>query len=331
MSTTWVQSTRNKAKILTDQIASTRQYIAALGGSDENFHDVSAQLFQHLEKLYSEELPLSNAFDKSDIIFRLEGPGITEESPRASIIANQLTKVRTQVTKIVKAISGVTSNHAVRAEEIDLGVAAMARGSLILGFTAIPPSEIDEGKGKKATILGRNDPVFMATKRAIREIGVVTKHVGEKEFRDRIAKEIPDPKVRDAAIIAVQEFSPTSQSGISSVSIGGREVSNEFKMLTGEDRTSLRRVTRLPVLAKRHTIETFVGTIREMDLDARRCELRQIVGLPKVSLRIAFDEDHAKHAKKWLDMRLQVVGQVDRSPDGTPRILMLHKIAKPKK
>ncbi len=318
---TWVEATRNKARVLTSQIASMKEYVKDMGWEDSVFEKMSAQAYIQLEELYSEEMPLSHALDTSDLIFRLEGPAIAVGNPRASVIATQFTKVRTQVTNVVKAISGFDTKHTFKPEDIDLGVAAVVRGSLILGFTAVNPSVEDETQQIKL-LKKEDDPIFRATRQAIREIGIITKYVGEDDFKEKVEHDIPDSKIRDAAIIAVEEFSPSPQSGVNSVSIGAKDISiDKLKPLTSENRKFLRRIIRRPVTNKNK--QTFVGIVREIDLDAHRLELRQIKDYPNISLRIAFDKEKTKQAAKWLDRKLEVEGNVELSSEGEPHLMML--------
>ena len=321
IASTWVEATRNKARLLTSQIASMKEYVKDMGWDDEVFNKLSAHAHSQLEELYSEELPLSHALDTSDLIFRLEGPAITDGNPRASMIANQFIKVRTQVNNVVKAISGIATSHRVNVEDIDLGVAAVVRGSLILGFTAINPSI--EGEHAQTNLLKKeDDPLYRATKRAIREIGIITQYIGDDNFKEMVERNIPNAKVRDAAMIAVEEFSPTPQSGLDAVSIGAKDVSiKKLKTLTAENRKYLRKITQRPVTVKNK--QRYIGVVREIDLDAHRCELRQIKGYADVSLRIAFEEEKTKEVEKWLNKKLEAYGDVEMSSEGVPHLMML--------
>ncbi len=314
----WIESTRSKARFLTREIMKVKDYVDTIGGDETTFKQLSTQIYEKLEELYQEELPLSYALDMSDLVFKLEGPAISEGNPRASMIANQFNKVRTQVVNVAKAISEISKSR-VRAEDIDLGVVALVHGSLIFGFTAIIPS-IQEGK--EGSLLGEEDPIFKATRQAIRNIGVVTRYIDEGNFVENIEREIPDPAVRDATMVAVEQFSPSSQSGIDSVSIGGKGVAiKAFKRLTPKTRNYLRNITKRPVKGKKEG--GFVGIVREIDLDARRCQLRGIKEFPNLSLRIAFDESFDTNAKVWLDKKLEMQGTVEESPTGEPRLMML--------
>jgi hypothetical protein len=309
-------------RVLSRQLSSIKDYVHGIGGDERMVEMLSHQVHEHIDQLYSDELPLSIALDKSDIVFRLEGPGISSELPSATLIAAQLMGARKQVFNVMKSISGVSSARRIRMTDVDLGVAALAKGSIVIGLVAVPSS----GTATHPTnILGGEDPLLKATQRAIREIGIVTKHLGKKDFRERVAEAIPDPRVRDAAIVAVEQLSPTTQSGIESVSIASRGISPEFNTLTRDDRKYLRGIMRRPIALSKEAA-SYSGIVREIDLDAHRFELRKIKGLPNVSLRCAFAAEQIKDPESLVNKHLVVVGQVEKAADGMPRLMMVQSV-----
>jgi hypothetical protein len=109
------------------------------------------------------------------------------------------------------------------------------------------------------------------------------------------------------------------------VTISGRAAElDEAIPLSLASRDRLATVLRTPIpVQSRETIEKYVGTVREIDLDARRFELRQIVGVPKEEIRCAYLELHDAEAKNWLDRKVQVSGPVVRDSKGTVRMLQV--------
>ncbi len=320
--TTWVEATKHKVRLLSHQLSAIKDYVHGIGGDDKMIESLSHQVHLHIDQLYTDELPLSIALDKSDLVFRLEGPGISSDLPSATLIAAQLIGARKQVFNVMKSISGVSSTKRVHMADIDLGVTAFAKGSIVIGLVAVPSPATST---RSASVLLEEDPLLRATQRAIHEIGIVTKHLGKKDFRDRVAEDIPDPRVRDAAIVAVEQFSPTAQSGIEVVSISSKSASGEFARLTRDDRKFLRGVIRRPI-AVRKKAASFSGVMREIDLDAHRFELRKIKGLPGLSLRCAFAGEQFKNPESLVNKYLTVSGEVEDSAEGTPRLMMVRTI-----
>ena len=72
----------------------------------------------------------------------MEGTGVNRENPRVSLVAAVFSDVRSQVGNLAKAIAGIVEKHIPR--DMDLGLAAFGKGSLVLGFTLAAPTEVDE-------------------------------------------------------------------------------------------------------------------------------------------------------------------------------------------
>lgn len=316
----WSDVLDYKARILYSQIALLQKGIADEGGSDELIESLCAPYVELLKSMYAEDYPLAKAIEESDLLLRLEGPAINRENPRVSIITGVFKKVRTQVANVAKAIAQLSESKRTVPREMDLGLSAYARGSLILGFTLPSASEIEEAHGGQMSLLGEQDPLYQAAKQAIRTIGVVTQHVTEDQPLEELAKAIPDAKVRDVALAAVKELTPTGRQGIDSVIISGKDIG-------GLDRTPLTPNVREAVSAKlEHPVigqesAKFIGDVREIDLDARRFELRHIENMTVNVVRCSYTNQTDDEAAEWLNKHIRVVGNVERDQTGKARLL----------
>jgi len=316
----WSDVLDYKARILYAQIALLQKGASEQGVSDEMLEALSAPYTELLKSMYAEDYPLAKAIEESDLVIRLEGPAINRESPRISIITGVFTKVRKQVANVAKAIAQISESTKRIPKEMDLGLSAFAKGSLILGFTLPSPEEIEEQYQGQRSLLGEQDPLYQAARQAIRTIGVVTQHVAEGKPLDELSEFVPNAKVRDAALIAVESFAPTGRQGIDSVSIGGREITaQESAPLTSAVRAGLHTQLAHPVLSDESV--TFIGDVREMDLDSRRFDLRHIENMEINDVRCSYVDETDDEAAEWLNKRVEVTGNVERDQSGKAKLL----------
>jgi hypothetical protein len=313
-----------KARILYSQIARLQNEVAEHGGDDRLLDEMAAPYVELLKSMYAEDYPIAKAIQESDLLVRLEGPAISRDNPRISIITGELTKVRTQVGKVAKSIAQLSAKFRGVPDEMDLGLSAFAKGSLILGFTIPSAVDVAEGRDGQESLFGDEDPYYQAARDAIRTIGLVTKHVTEGGSPDDLSDLIPDPKVRDAALSAVKELAPSGRSGINSVRLSGKSIADLdlTQPLTLNTREIVRKRVEHPVAAP--TVAppvTIIGYVREMDLDVKRFELRHIENMEVNDVRCSYVDQTDEEAKQWLNSRVRVVGIVERDLSGKARLL----------
>lgn len=318
--TNWKDVLDYKARILYAQIAQLQQAVNEQGGGDELIEELCEPYVELLKSMYAEDYPLAKAIEESDLVIRLEGPAINRDSPRISIITGVFTQVRKQVANVAKAIAQISNSKKRIPKEMDLGLSAFARGSLILGFTLPSPEEIEEEQGGQQSLLGEQDPLYQAARQAIRTIGVVTQHVAEGKPLADLSEFVPDAKVRDAALLAVESLAPTGRQGISSVGITGREIrALDSPPLTSAIRDDIHIQLEHPVLGEESV--TFIGDVREIDLDLRRFELRHIENMEVNDVRCSYVDETDDEASEWLNRRVKVTGNVERDQSGKAKLL----------
>jgi len=325
----WTAALDYKARILYAQIARLQSEAAEHGGDDRLLEEIAEPYFELLKSMYAEDYPLARAIEESDLVVRLEGPAISRENPRTRIITGELTKVRYQVGKVAKAIAQLSSSFRGVPEEMDLGLSAFAKGSLILGFTVPTAAEIAEGHDGQEGLFGDQDPYLQAARDAIRTIGIVTKHVTEGGSVDDLSLLITDPKVRDTALTAVKELAPSGRTGIESVRLAGKSVAdlNLTQPLTHNTREAVRKRIEHPIAEPSEAPPvTIIGDVREIDLDVKRFELRHIENMEVNDVRCSYIEETDEEAKQWLNNRVRVVGIVERDVTGKSRLLEVTSI-----
>lgn len=313
--TSWVEHTKRKARIIHDQIAGVRTLAIKHGVNPE---EACASFYALLDDIYGDDMALAKAMDLSDLLLHYEGKAISD-SPRLSVVSYIFQNVKGRVTELTKAIAGL-DNVRLRKGEIDLGLSGLARGSLYVGFTVPGPNE----GIAQMNVLGDEEPVYKATKAALRALGTVSRHIelnnDPVEAQQHLSAYFPDPKIRDAALLAIRRLAPSQQSGIARVGIGGRELGDERAVLTLDVRRQANKMLQRPVLGREEI--TLHGLVREIDLDAHRFELRNISGYHQ-DVRCIYSAELSHAARKWLDAKVSVSGIVERLPDEAPRLLQL--------
>lgn len=313
----WSEVLDYKARILYSQIASLQKGLAEEGAGDDLVETMCRPYVEMLKSMYAEDYPFAKAIEESDLVLFLEGPAIRRENPRVSVITGVFTRVRTQVANLAKAIAQLSDIAGRVPKEMDLGLSGFARGSLVLGFTL--PSSSDT-EGPQLNLLGEQDPYYQAAREAIRTMGIVTKHLTEAEPGEELSALIPDARVRDTALSAIRALSPTVRQGIESVKMAGNRLGDLSPgALTPAIREKVRRQLVHPVIGQEKA--TFDGDVREIDLDARRFELRHIENFEINDLRCSYVDKTDEEASAWLNKRVRVSGLVERDLRGKARLL----------
>jgi len=312
----WSSVTRRRAQLLHQQIAAMQRLVTESGGDEEMLVKSCASFYRLLDEIYEKEMPVARALDNSDLLLHLDGEGLQTESPRLSLVAGIMGDVRKQVGAMIKTLVSSFSESVDLPREFDLGLSSFAHGSLYLGFSLPGP-----GAGQVAL---SGDPLFNASRQALETLGAVTQCLNEPNAYDLIRREFADPKLRDAALSAVEQLAPSGRRGVSSVAIGGRAMKpGAWRVLTPQTRQQVRAWLERPVLSD-EVIE-LRGRVRAVDLDLRRFDLRRIDRGDLPDLRCIYPASFDAAARKWLDATVVVRGQVE-SYQGVARLLQVRAV-----
>jgi hypothetical protein len=298
----WTDETRRGIRQLQDGLRFTAQW-AQQSGADASVTELLLQPYREMiETLYERDLPLAKLADGSDLLLHVHGPAATGPSPRVSVLSRLLTHTRDQVTRLAKQIAGVTTIRV--PTSLDMDFVGVAGGSLFIGFSA----EATEG-GE-------------LTRQAVKAIADASWLIAENKTIAELAETIEDPAARDMAVAAVRHLSPSGQMGIREINILGRQVARTTA-LTTETRRLARGIMsqRLPEATER---VTFIGTVREVDLDASRFEIRNVEGqIEDVRCAHELEEDEVK---RLVDKRVRVSGTPEYGAKKTVRLLWIDEV-----
>ena len=302
----WVHLVEKKAALIHDQIASLRSLARrndiSLDGADRPYFDL-------LNQLYREEFPLAQLIDSSDLVARFEGASISETSTPAKVVTSVVSGLRDQIRIIAKAIAGLNSDLP-WPDSLDPLLTGVARGSLVIGIS------IPSARGFPAL----PDPVLKSVREAVGRVAVVSRYVRADRVDDSIEEEISDPAVRDTVLVAASKLAPTSRSRVDKLILFQPDVpAKEGIPLTVESRNVLRKAVAQPVKVRNSA--TFTGTVRAIDLDARRLEIRHVKEIDGGSIRCIYPKESVGSEREILDREVRVHGRYEQHVDGKPRLM----------
>jgi len=256
-----------------------------------------------LQTLYERDLTLAKLADDSDLLLHVRGPAASGPAPKVSVLTRILTNTRDEVTRLAKQLGGVVTLRV--PASLDMELVGLAAGSLFVGLSAS-----DHGEGG-------ND-----TREAVKTLANVSDLLSASASVQELARAVPDPAARDIAIGAVRHLAPSGQIGIREIDLLGRQVLRSTS-LTTETRRHARVVMAQRAATSTQTV-TFVGTVREVDLDASRFEIRNVEGNDE-DVRCAHELDE-NDVKQIVDKRVRVSGVPELGARGTVRLLWVDEI-----
>lgn len=309
----WTDQIHRKAALVHDQIAAA---IAASRNASFDSHSLVAMYQELLDRIYLEELPYAQLVDHSDIVIRADGPATATTEPRVSALTHLLDRLRDESKRLAKVVGGLRDDA--RVDNIDLYLSGITRGSIIVGLRLALPA-VDP---RQESLLTEDEPIFMATRSAIRALADIPHLIGPNGIDvGGLSDLLPNPAIRDATLVTAQRLSPSRQSGIRCVELSSP--GGGAGELTLEDRKILRRAVAKPMMHQ-STRGQFRGVVREVDLDAKRIEIRHVPHIG--SIRCIVDQVDATTARSWLDKNVTVKGQFERDSDGKPRLIKAESV-----
>ena len=316
----WTNAVERKAAIIHSQLAIARALAAANRASAD---EISEPYLALLRTLYAEEFPFAQLTDSSDLVARFRGPAVDIHDPTVSIVISLFSDLREQIRSIAKSIVGLASDRRMLwPAQLDPHLSGVAHGSLLVGISVSPPTS-DTAKGHQYEIDGASDQVFESVRSAVRSLSLVARYVGDGGISDSIREAFPDPAVRDTVLVAARRLAPSGRRGIESVSFSSPESEqNRVETLTPKSRLALSQALVSPV--KVSTSGTFDGLVREVDLDARRFEIRGVSGVG--AIRCVYGPMHDQVVRAALDARIRVSGRYDTIEGQRPRFMAVDRL-----
>lgn len=315
----WVDNVHNRAAVLHDQISIAMQVQHSEGVDMSPF---IAMYRSKLNELYSESMPLAGLMDRSDLLFHAEGPAARHHAAFSHAVAWLCDEVERRVRQLAMASLGLFGKAADDAEhDLRILLNGMAPGSLWAGFSVDSAQRM---ANSRPLDLEDDSPALTTVRLAVRSLPLVPQFIGEERISEEINEAIADPQVRDATLMAAYHLAPTGRRGIHTLEISAPRSSDPQTSLTNRERVVLRETAVMRPMLKTTKYGTFLGQLREVDLDARRFQLR---GIPEIgTLRCVLDELSVEIARKHIGMGAKVTGTYEQDSDGRPRLMRVERI-----
>ena len=299
MTTEFQDATRQQIRLVQQGLLKTGQLRLKFPDRAESIRRRERSFEKMLETLYLRDLPLAKIADESDLLIHVKGPGASAPTPKVSILAKMLAGTRDQVTKLAKQLAHLSGPHVRVPAGMDMNFVGLAQGSLFIGFGV------------------SDDAEAQLTRRAVQLIGDASTLVAQERSLDDVIRVFDEPAERDIAVAAIRALSPSNRSQIDEIELSGRSVTAMVRLTTDTRRHATSLMSQ-PAKAARERAQ-FIGTIRELDLDAKRFMLRNIDGYSD-EIRCTHELDEAE-AENLMNRRMRVSGIAEFSRAGRVSLL----------
>jgi hypothetical protein len=309
----WVDQLNSRAQILIDQVISAR-LAGQQTGQDMSW--LERQFREKIERLYAEEYASANLRDNSDLVLRAEGPGTDHFSPSLHSFNWMADHVNRQLGKLSVSVLPLAVDDAKRAaKRLKWAFTGYAPGSIMMGFALKQPDSL-------AGFEESDRLAFTAVSESAQAIASIPQFIGNTEIDASIIERIPDPALRDSAVMAAWYLSPTPQSGIHTIEVASKL--GDHGSLSQRERMVLKTVIDNPDLRQKRQ-GSFVGSLRAADLDKHRAVLRDVNGLES-PIRCILDDKMDSHLKFCFGSRVKVSGIYETDREGRPRLMYVNHL-----
>jgi hypothetical protein len=311
---------QHKTNIWIDQIVSISMLFERNGNPNPNLSAYREKIHQ----IYSEELELARLLDTSDFIVHANGAAIQHHKAALGVVAHLFANVEKQVKRMAQSVMQTGLSDTKQAMKmLDVRLTGIAPGSLYAGFVIEPPTP--------SQLLGTDEQnAFMATiKEATLSITNVPSCVKEgHNISEDLAQYVEDPAIRDSAIVAAYNLSPTGRGGISSIDlINPSNRGTKLATLNASHRQLLREVSEQnPLIKSRSKYGTFTGTLTKVDLAKNRVDLRNIGCEGFDFIRCIMPALTLEKGRESLGAIVSVSGMYEASPLGRPSLMQIEDL-----
>ena len=323
----WTAALEAKAKILHGQLVEAGR-LAKEAGLDPD--QVAQPYFDLINDLYRDEWQFAQIVDTADLIVRYGGRAMSS-GPTMSTFTSVCRDLRTQIQRVAKAIVGLTAEGNTASpqppirwpNELDPLLSGLALGSLVVGVRIQSPE--DAPQADQQVLPGISKSVVESVRMAVRSIAAVSRHVYDSRIdEDAIHAELPDPAIRDTVLVAAAKLAPTAKRQYESVAFYSKdETAAPANALTPSSRRVLARAIARPVRAS--VVGAFEGVIREVDLDAKRFEIRRMATTGAIRCMYRSSEQH-ELIRHSLDARVRVSGKYETMANRQPRLIAVSSL-----
>jgi hypothetical protein len=309
----WTDHANDTLKMFLENIIAEGR-LAERFGIDASSKDIIDASSDALQDVIHRGLPMARLMDDSDLVLHAEGPAVRGESPMLSAFSWMAGTVQASLRELSRSIFDLLEKDAKRlSRNLDLRVTGTAPGSLYMGFAI--------GRPEGGLFVGDREPVIAHIRDTVHTLPSLSLAIGDDEISPSAVEIVPDAAERDSSLAALLRLAPTGKRGIHTVDIAAPGFGRGT--LSQRERVVLTDALRMPTLANKR-YGTFVGEIRQIDLDTRRMHLRNVTGVG--SLRCALPILDLHQAKLLIGEQVRAEGEYEVDRSGRPRLLLVQRI-----
>lgn len=281
---------------------------------------------QALAKFYRQDLALARLLDSSDLLVHAEGPGAASSKPRLNAVNWLCGTVERRVRGLVEALLPMAQRTSrLASQNLDLRLTGLAPGSLYLGFSL---DSVGLASGQQEVDASAEADTLQWLRSSVHALPVVPQFVRADKLDSEIMEALPDPALRDAAIVAAYEMSPTGKRDIHTIEISAplaKETDARAPRSLGlKERVVLRNALNSAPAMRRPVRGSFVGHLRAIDLDTGRIVIRGISA--ELSALRGVLVGPPESAKPLLDKQVRATGEYESDAAGRPRLMRVDSV-----
>jgi hypothetical protein len=263
-------------------------------------------------ELAEQHFPLAKVLDESDLVLHAEGPGASNNMPWLSALNWVTSTAETNIKKLATAYFDLHgANGKSLSRKIDPRLTGIASGSLWVGVKIDPIPNLN---------MGINQGSGIDLSHELQLLPELIKYIDDEGLRMGFEDAYPDPALRDISLAALLRFAPTGRKGIHTMELATQQ--KGMAKLGQRERVVLKEAIDKPSMKASRT-GSFVGQIREADLDKTRLHLRDVAGIG--TLRCVVRELSIEAARILLGRHVRAVGNYQTDIQGRPRFLFVER------
>lgn len=312
-----VADVQRRAALIFAQIDAAKRLYQSMDEDTSSLMSDDSMYMSMLIDLYNNEYQLARLVDTSDLIVHAEGPAAVDNAPNAGVVKWLIQNVNDNMRKLFQGALHLT---APQMKEFNLKLTGIAPGSIYAGFAI-------EG-GSRSDLFLPNQSVTSEAKAVLQSFLTIPQFVANSQLNPEISEAILDPVVRDSAIVAAYNLSPTGRMGINSLELTSPDrPSSPAAEFSAASRSVLKTAATRPQLSKkRQHYGSFTGDLRGIDLDQTRLDLRNVESTEISTLRCFLASLDPQQAKQWIGKRVKVTGNYEALDDGMPRLMRIDTV-----
>lgn len=264
-------------------------------------------------EIAEQHFPLARVLDKSDLVLHAEGPGADQSMPWLTALNWVTSTAEITIRKLATAFFDMKgADGKILSKKIDPRLTGIAPGSLWVGIKLDNISDSFMGIPSEADGPTLSDELH--------HLPGLIRFIDDEGMRPGIEEISPDPAMRDIGLSTLLRFAPTGRRGIHTLELASRTEGRAS--LSQRERVVLKEVLNKPNIRASRS-GSFVGEIREADLDKTRMHLRFVDGIG--TLRCVVPELSAEQARVLLGRRVRAVGNYQVDHNGRPRLIFIER------